>query len=229
LTFDITNGEEKRLTLQSGIKDWSFDGFIGSFDLSINCGRFIDYFDFMHKSGLVYERSPEQENPAEQIRDSAISTGSAAGAIGREWFMPDITSSGSVADVYAGSQEVISEYSRAVSSALFLYSKKFIAVSSIRMKQDFPQIQKTEPGQGYHVFHYEINNTESRRVLATMLYLNDDFDGGETEFLYQSKRVKPEAGKLLIWPADWTHSHRGNPPLSGDKFVATSWVERVYA
>ena len=59
-----------------------------------------------------------------------------------------------------------------------------------------------------------------------MLYLNYVDDGGETEFLYQHKRFKPEAGKLLIWPAPWTHLHRGNPPLKGEKYIITSWIEK---
>ena len=55
------------------------------------------------------------------------------------------------------------------------------------------------------------------------LYLNTIEDGGETEFLYQGKRVKAEQGKLLIWPAGFTHVHRGNPPLKESKYILTSW------
>jgi hypothetical protein len=58
-----------------------------------------------------------------------------------------------------------------------------------------------------------------------MLYLNDVEDGGETEFLYQRMRVKPKQGTLLIWPAGFTHTHRGNPPLSNNKYVITGWSE----
>jgi len=58
-----------------------------------------------------------------------------------------------------------------------------------------------------------------------MLYLNNIEQGGETEFLYQIKRIKPEADKLLIWPAGYTHVHRGNPPLSNDKYILTGWIE----
>jgi hypothetical protein len=63
----------------------------------------------------------------------------------------------------------------------------------------------------------------NRRIAATMMYLNDDFDGGETEFLYQSLRVKPVKGMVLIWPAGFTHVHRGNPPLNKDKYIGTGW------
>ena len=59
-----------------------------------------------------------------------------------------------------------------------------------------------------------------------MMYLNDDFEGGETEFLYQNKRIVPKRGQFLIWPATYTHAHRGNPPLSGKKYITTSWIEQ---
>ena len=88
------------------------------------------------------------------------------------------------------------------------------------------KLQKTSPGGGYHVWHYESSTRATcNRLLAWMLYLNDVEEGGETEFLYLHKRIKPKAGTLLIWPAGFTHAHRGNPPLSGDKYVITGWIE----
>ena len=62
------------------------------------------------------------------------------------------------------------------------------------------------------------------RLLTWMLYLNDVDEGGETEFLYQSMRVKPKQGTLVIWPAALTHAHRGNPPLSNIKYIVTGWT-----
>jgi len=88
------------------------------------------------------------------------------------------------------------------------------------------KVQKTKPGQGYHIWHYESGNRElSNRLLTWILYLNDVNEGGETEFLYQHMRVKPEQGTLVIWPAAFTHTHRGNPPLSNDKYIVTGWTE----
>lgn len=88
------------------------------------------------------------------------------------------------------------------------------------------KVQKTLPGQGYHVFHFEnANNLTSRRVMFFILYLNSINDGGETEFLYQSQRIKPLTGRLVLAPASYTHPHRGNPPLAGEKYIFTSWLE----
>lgn len=62
------------------------------------------------------------------------------------------------------------------------------------------------------------------RVVLWTVYLNDDFDAGETEFLYQQRSIKPKTGSLLIAPAAFTHTHRGNRARGGDKYIATSWA-----
>ena len=88
------------------------------------------------------------------------------------------------------------------------------------------KIQKTLPGQGYHIWHCEADSLiSSRRMLFVFMYLNTCDEGGETEFLYQHKRIKPKAGTIVISPAAWTHTHRGNPPLSGEKYMINGWLE----
>lgn len=88
------------------------------------------------------------------------------------------------------------------------------------------KMQKTNLREGYHIWHYESGSREMcNRLLTWMLYLNDVEEGGETEFLYQGIRVKPKQGTLLIWPAAFTHTHRGNPPLSNPKYIVTGWTE----
>tara|TARA_R100001224_G_scaffold18904_1_gene9248 strand:+ start:648 stop:1244 length:597 start_codon:yes stop_codon:yes gene_type:complete len=88
------------------------------------------------------------------------------------------------------------------------------------------KIQKTLPTEGYHVWHIEHGKgTENeRRAFVFSIYLNDVEDGGETEFLHFSKRVKPKTGRIVIWPAGFPYVHRGNSPLSGKKYILTSWM-----
>ena len=64
-------------------------------------------------------------------------------------------------------------------------------------------------------------------MMAFMTYLQIPEEGGETEFLHQSLRIKPEIGTTLIWPAHFTHAHRGNPPLKGNKIYVTGWFHGV--
>ncbi len=82
---------------------------------------------------------------------------------------------------------------------------------------------------GYPYWHSEIfpkqDADESlHRVLLWTIYLNDSFAEGETEFFYQQRKIAPRAGSLLFAPAGFTHTHRGNRPKGGNKYIATSWV-----
>lgn len=87
----------------------------------------------------------------------------------------------------------------------------------------------TDGRGGYPYWHCELYprdphaETLHRHLLWTV-YLNDGFAQGETEFLYQQRKIVPRTGSLLIAPAAFTHTHRGNRPQGGDKFIATSWV-----
>ncbi|GLS24448.1 2OG-Fe(II) oxygenase [Marinibactrum halimedae] len=90
--------------------------------------------------------------------------------------------------------------------------------------------QKYEAGKGgYPYWHSEIfpqmpHNEALHRALLFMFYLNDVEEGGETEFYYQDKTIVPKAGRMVIAPAGFTHTHRGNVPRSGDKYILTSWI-----
>ena len=91
-------------------------------------------------------------------------------------------------------------------------------------------LQRYTAGQGgYPYWHCELfprdptAETLHRHVLWT-IYLNEGFAQGETEFLYQDRKVTPRAGSLLIAPAAFTHTHRGNRPEGADKYIATSWI-----
>ena len=85
-------------------------------------------------------------------------------------------------------------------------------------------IQKYYPGGHFNKFHMERTNIlNSSRVFAWMTYLNEVEEGGNTDFLYYDLSIKPEAGKTIIWPAEWTHAHKGNIVEKGLKYVITGW------
>ena len=91
-------------------------------------------------------------------------------------------------------------------------------------------VQKYQQGAGgYPHWHSEQypqkDNFEAlHRVVLYMFYLNDVAEGGETEFFYQNKSISPKKGTMVIAPASFTHSHRGNVPKSENKYIATSWI-----
>lgn len=107
-----------------------------------------------------------------------------------------------------------------------LYSKKYSVLKQNELVASHMKVQKTSKGQGYHVWHGEQSQQTAERVLVYSLYLNDlpPNSGGETEFLYQGKRYSPRKNRLIIWPAAYTHAHRGNPVLCDqDKYIVTGW------
>ena len=79
--------------------------------------------------------------------------------------------------------------------------------------------------ESYSSWHCEAGNlNNSNRMLIYSLYLNDDFEGGTTDFMFQKHQEKPKQGKLILFPPGYTHVHRGGMVLSGEKIIATGWV-----
>lgn len=106
------------------------------------------------------------------------------------------------------------------------YSNKFSVIKEERVLATTMKMQKTSSGGGYHIWHSEQSSKYPDRVLVYMLYLNSisPENCGETEFLYQQKRYNPTENTMILWPASYTHAHRGNP-VYGDisKYIVTGW------
>lgn len=107
------------------------------------------------------------------------------------------------------------------------YIEKYSILKKMSLRSFGIKMQKTSPGGGYHLWHSEQGPKEqASRTIVYLFYLNslDSNDGGETEFLYQKLRVKPEENMMLLWPASYTHTHKGNLVLGNTaKYVITGW------
>lgn len=91
-------------------------------------------------------------------------------------------------------------------------------------------IQYYKPGTGYKEWHTERRGKQApsvNRHLVFMTYLNDVDDKGGTEFLNQGITAQPRKGLTLIWPADWTHMHRGIVSPGQEKYIITGWFSFV--
>jgi hypothetical protein len=188
------------------------ENFVGIFEDAFTkeyCDSVIEHFNNAEKAGLTLNRQQQQQNVSKLTKDdSQLYAHSEFSLIGTLELITKFNSVlwGSVYPEYANTFAVLKDYDPHAS-----YSYK---------------VQKTEVGQGYHVWHAETGSRSMcHRILAWTLYLNDVEEGGETEFLYYPKRVKPKAGTLVLWPAGFTHTHRGNPPISNTKYIVTGWVE----
>ena len=88
-------------------------------------------------------------------------------------------------------------------------------------------IQRYLPGDHFSKIHTERSTTSTtHRVFAWMTYLNDvaDQNGGCTNFSHFNLKIKPEKGKTLIWPAEWTHAHSAEVLNQGKKYIITGWM-----
>jgi len=91
-------------------------------------------------------------------------------------------------------------------------------------------IQYYPIGGGYKNWHFERADTKGHmlsRTLVFMTYLNNVTDQGETEWYYQKLKIKPVKGLSVIWPADFTYTHRGIPSPTQEKYIATGWFNMV--
>lgn len=107
------------------------------------------------------------------------------------------------------------------------YTDQFSVLKQGKITGTAMKMQRTDPGGGYHVWHAEQGNGEfAERVLVYMLYLNTltQEEAGETEFLYQQRRLQPTENTMVLWPAGFTHPHRGNTVFGGrSKYIVTGW------
>ena len=191
-------------------KEWKISNFVGIYDNWISeedCKKAIQHFDEREKFHGVFDRQHHEATPKTMKQDKAIF----AEESNMEMWMGDLKS---LMDSY---NETFQHYI-VETDAKTVYDKPFFFTKI--------KIQKTLPTQGYHLWHIEHGEgfyNEPRAFVYTV-YLNDVEAGGETEFLHQSIRVKPKTGRIVIWPAGFPYVHRGNPPLSGEKYILTSWM-----
>lgn len=120
---------------------------------------------------------------------------------------------------------IASEVNAILDGALEKYIDEYPSLGMIQCYSYVVKVQRTPPKGGFHVWHMEKSSYEtSSRVLVWMVYLNDTPEGeGTTEFIEQGLVVQPKKGTLVLFPPAWTHTHRGNPVYTQDKYIATGW------
>ena len=123
--------------------------------------------------------------------------------------------------------DLLKEYFEELSFCLNKYKKKYVYSDLEQSSYHLSgcNIQKYNPGGGFKYWHYENTGTEPvgiRRHLVFMTYLNTCKKAG-TMFYYQNKTYECQKGNTLIWPAQWTHSHRGVINDKEIKYIITGW------
>ena len=194
----IYNGEERQFSLNK---------FIARFPNAVNqdlCSAFVDYFNAISEQGLTMSSMQDAGVPESTRKDKVIRV--PAGLPMRCFPI------GICQPLWKNVSECFNIYYDEYNIDQNLTSYSF-------------KIHRVLPKGGYHTWHQEHSFDDPYRVLAWHLTVESPKEGGETEFLFQSMRVEPKVGQLSIWPATFTHKHRGNPPLEGQKTYITGWFE----
>ena len=116
-------------------------------------------------------------------------------------------------------------YRSLIENIIHLYEKKYPELedfSKFGMVEPC-QIQHYKPGEGFKTWHFERSGREKNRCLVFMTYLNDVPDAG-THFKYQYLTTPAEKGLTLMWPTDFSHTHKGQITDKHEKYILTGWL-----
>ena len=119
----------------------------------------------------------------------------------------------------------IKKYQEELTKQVIKYGYEYELIQNLKM--DFTEsfnIQFYKPKGGYKSWHFERNHNTQERAFAFMTYLNDVPKGG-TEFYYQGTTTQAKKGDTMIWPAEWTHTHKSQISKEHEKYIATGWLE----
>lgn len=103
------------------------------------------------------------------------------------------------------------------------YSQKHFAPFS---NMEVLQMIRYFPNKSFYRPHAD-SGPGKPRLISSILYLNDVEEGGETYFDKFNLSVKPEAGKLLMFPSDFVYTHEAKPPISNEKFIVVTWFTPI--
>lgn len=191
-----------------------YNNFIGTYSNVFKdnfCQRVIDVFDDYEKLNMVFSRGVTPKHLKEDLAY-------------------DIRTLNNFKS-YEEHVNIYDEFIRGLADCFDHYRATFSILKDFKVSAHNMKIQKTAPGAGYHVWHTENDCIiNSNRVLVFAYYCNTlaPEEGGETEFLYQRVRVPAVENTMVIFPADFTHTHRGNTVLGEqNKYIITGWFYNV--
>ena len=118
------------------------------------------------------------------------------------------------------------DYVYHLNTALRSYKERYPYCDSVHSYNilDPIKIQHYKPGEGFYNWHMENSGHDVvlHRHLVYMTYLNT-LDNAGTEFFHQKTTTPCHKGLTVIWPAAWTHTHKGVTNHDSDKYIVTGW------
>ena len=119
----------------------------------------------------------------------------------------------------------IQSYLKYLQQVIFNYQDRYEAIKDCEKfgLVEPIQIQYYKTGKGFKKWHFERSGKSVNRCLVFMTYLNN-VPGGGTHFKYQNLTVTAKKGLTLMWPPDFTHTHKGQISSTQEKYIITGWL-----
>jgi predicted 2-oxoglutarate/Fe(II)-dependent dioxygenase YbiX len=118
-------------------------------------------------------------------------------------------------------QQIHNRYGIILDRALTSYAKKFdVRYTS---HEDYGLLKYRGKQREHYDAHYD-GGTESGRSISAVFYLNDDYEGGEIEFVHYGVKIKPNAGTLVLFPSNYAYSHIAHEVTDGIKYAIVTWI-----
>ena len=191
--------------------EFPYESFIGGWYIPQSiCNNIVDYFNKKKKENLTYKGEVHNYGTvriAKEVKDSEE------------------------LEIHPHNSETpFKEYRDYLQKSLEKYLEKYTMlnkVSHFNITVGY-NIQYYKKGGGFKLYHCERGALEHcSRQLVFMTYLNDIEEGGGTEFYYQKIITPAKKGLTLLWPTDWTHTHRGQVSNTEEKYIITGWFNYV--
>ena len=198
---------KNKINLNDSLRGVEFDQFIGKYPNAIPlelCSNFAKWFDSISKQGMTMSALQELTMTAMHRNDESV-------ALPQQ--LPE----------HCFPRDMVEPFWHCLQHCMNVYFTEYDierALTSYSFKA-----HRVQPKGGYHDWHHEHDFHQPYRVLAWMAIIEAPVEGAETEFLWQTLRIPPEGGQVTIWPAGFTHKHRGLPPLRGHKTYLTGWFD----
>lgn len=117
--------------------------------------------------------------------------------------------------------ELHNRYGVTLDRALTGYAKKFHTAYTFH--EDYGLLKYRGENKEHYDAHFD-GGTDTGRSISAVFYLNDDYEGGEIEFVHYGVKIKPGAGTLVLFPSNYAYSHIAHEVTDGIKYAIVTWI-----
>lgn len=118
-------------------------------------------------------------------------------------------------------QNIHNQFNIILLATSIAYAQKY-GITDYLFHEDYCLLKYSE-GEEYKA-HYDSGST-NRRIISAILYLNDNYEGGEIEFTHLGIKIKPQAGMLILFPSSFPYTHIAHPVTKGKKYALVTWIK----